>query len=127
MSQGIPLTDEDRIPWLQRIAQEIHKFEMENRSAIFACSALKAEYREILINGNPDVKFVLLKGSFHLIHERIESRKGHFMRPELLQSQFETLEETPDLIVVDIDQAPAQITAEIENRLNQLRPEPPGR
>jgi len=122
MSRGIPLTDADRLPWLQRIAEEIHKFETEDRSAIFACSALKAQYRDILNKENPDVKFVLLKGSFELIHQRLASRKGHFMKPDLLQSQFDTLEETPGLIVIDIGQPPEQITAEISRRLGGLHP-----
>jgi len=121
MSRGIPLTDEDRLPWLDRIAEEIHKFERDHRNAIFACSALKAQYREILIQGNPDVRFVLLDGSFELIHQRLASRKGHFMKPELLQSQFDALERSTDLVIVNIDQSPEQIVTEIAKRLDQLR------
>jgi gluconokinase len=117
MAQGIPLTDEDRLPWLQRIAQEINKFETQKQSAIFACSALKQQYREILSQGNSDVKYVLLKGSYELIYARLASRKGHFMKPGMLESQFETLEETPDLIAVDISQQPDQIVAETITRL----------
>jgi gluconokinase len=117
MSRGIPLTDDDRLPWLQRIAEEIRKYESENRNVIFACSALKEAYRKILKSGGAQIKFVLLEGSFDLIHERLATRKGHFMKPEMLQSQFEALEETPDLIVIDIGQTPEQITNEIAARL----------
>lgn len=117
MSRGIPLTDEDRLPWLERIAAEIRKRETNHESVIIASSALKAWYREILGAHDPLVKFIYLKGSYDLIYQRLASRKGHFMKRELLKSQFDALEETSDLVVVDISQSPEQIASEIESLL----------
>lgn len=106
MSAGIPLTDEDRWPWLRAIASEIARKRAIDQSIIIACSALKRAYRDILVQGHRDVRIVYLHGSKELIASRLKSRKGHFMPPKLLDSQFKTLEE-PNAderpIVVDID------------------------
>jgi gluconokinase len=92
MSAGHPLTDEDRRPWLQAIADEIDHVCHGGKQAVFACSALKRSYRDILVHGRDDVRIIYLKGSFELIAERLAQRKGHFMPPALLESQFKTLE-----------------------------------
>jgi gluconokinase len=92
MSAGHPLTDEDRWPWLQAIADEIDRVCASGRHAVIACSALKRAYRDILVHGRSDVRMVFLKGTEQLIANRLARRKGHFMPPGLLASQFKTLE-----------------------------------
>ncbi|XP_035667778.1 probable gluconokinase [Branchiostoma floridae] len=118
MSAGVPLTDEDRYPWLRKLHTLICSWASEGRSGVLACSALKKSYREVLTTGQvpqdpstssvspriphqhsdsprPNVLFVYLKGSKDVVRSRLESRTGHFMPAGLLDSQFLTLEE-PD-------------------------------
>ena len=92
MSAGHPLTDEDRWPWLQAIADEIDRVCRAGEHVVIACSALKRAYRDILVHGRSDVRIVYLKGTQELIADRLAARKGHFMPPGLLDSQFKTLE-----------------------------------
>src|ERR1700712_2357218 len=92
MSAGQPLTDEDRWPWLQAIADEIDRIAAAGQRAVIACSALKRAYRDILVHGRDDVRIVFLDGTQDLIAKRLTARKGHFMPPGLLDSQFKTLE-----------------------------------
>jgi gluconokinase len=92
MSAGHPLTDEDRWPWLEAIANEIGRVCEAGGHVVIACSALKRAYRDVLRRGRDDVRFVFLDGSKALIAERLARRKGHFMPPGLLDSQFKTLE-----------------------------------
>jgi gluconokinase len=92
MSAGHPLTDEDRWPWLQAIADEIDRVCKRGEHTVIACSALKRAYREILVHGRSDVRIVFLSGNQDLIAGRLAARKGHFMPPGLLDSQFRTLE-----------------------------------
>ncbi len=116
MAAGLPLTDEDRWPWLRAIAAAL----TVGGSAVVACSALKRAYRDILLGGRSDARLVYLKGSKALIAERLRSRKGHFMPPALLDSQFATLEEPgPDEnpIVVEIGGAPDEIVGTIREKL----------
>ena len=106
MSAGQPLTDEDRWPWLQSIADEIDKVSRTGSRLVIACSALKRAYRDVLVHGRRDIGIVFLDGSPALIAQRLKSRQGHFMPPALLDSQFRTLEPpAPDErpIVVSID------------------------
>src|SRR5688572_26752505 len=84
MANGIALNDTDRFSWLAALAELIRQLEKERRSGIIACSALKQAYRERLQQDLTDVRFVYLKGSYELILQRLQSRQGHFMRPELL-------------------------------------------
>ncbi len=93
MEQGIPLTDDDRWPWLQAIAARTAELRAAETSAAVACSALKRAYRDVLVGGHPDVLLLYLRGSKTLIGERMARRKGHFMPLALLDSQFATLEE----------------------------------
>ena len=93
MSRGQPLDDEDRRPWLTAIAGWIDGHRTAGTCGVVSCSALKRRYRDELIGARPDVGLVYLKGSFTLIGDRMSRRKGHFMPPALLRSQFETLEE----------------------------------
>jgi carbohydrate kinase (thermoresistant glucokinase family) len=120
MASGTPLTDEDRWPWLQAIAAAIDTDRARGENAVVACSALRRAYRDILIGGRPDVRLVYLQGSQALIAERMRARHGHFMPPELLDSQFQTLEEPgPDEnpITVEIGGTPDEIVHAITERL----------
>ena len=124
MSAGLPLTDEDRWPWLRAIAAEIERVCKAGQHAVIACSALKRAYRDILVDGRNDVRFVFLKGTEDLIASRLAQRKGHFMPPGLLASQFKTLEppgphENP--VTVSID---ASVEAIVDEILRQLRLRP---
>jgi gluconokinase len=120
MSAGHPLTDEDRWPWLQAIAGEIDRVCKAGQHAVIACSALKRAYRDILVHGRNDVRIIFLKGTQELIGSRLSQRKGHFMPPGLLASQFKTLEppgasENP--VTVSID---ASVDAIVDDIVRQL-------
>ena len=120
MQSGTPLTDADRLPWLHKIADEIDAWRARHESGVLTCSALKRSYRDIIIDGRPDVTLVYLRGSYDLIHRRMAARHGHFMPVALLDSQFATLQEpTPDEhpIIVDVGSRPAEIAAEVVNQL----------
>ncbi len=112
MHAGIPLTDEDRAPWLQSLRHAITEWLASRENVVLACSALKASYREIL-QVSPEVKFVYLRGSFELIAQRLASRHGHYMNPHLLRSQFDTLEEPKDTVTIDVGPPVPQIVREI--------------
>ena len=121
MSAGQPLTDDDRWPWLMAIADEIDRGCLAGQHAVIACSALKRAYRDVLVHGRNDVRIVFLDGTQALIASRLEQRKGHFMPPGLLESQFETLEppgasENP--VTVSID---ASVDAVVDDIIRQLR------
>jgi carbohydrate kinase (thermoresistant glucokinase family) len=120
MHRGIPLTDEDRRPWLDAIAAWIDKTRDASEHCVIACSALKRSYRDVLMAGRVDVRLVYLKGDETLIARRIANRHEHFMPQSLLHSQFEALEE-PDLdekpIIVSIAPQPREIVAQILSAL----------
>lgn len=120
MSAGQPLTDEDRWPWLRAIADEIDRVCQRSGRVVIACSALKRAYRDVLVHGRRDVRIVFLSGTQSLIAERLGRRKGHFMPPGLLDSQFKTLEsptadENP--VTVSID---ASVETIVEDIIRQL-------
>ena len=121
MSAGIPLTDEDRAPWLAKIADFIGSVCESGGNAIVSCSALKRAYRTTLVGDRADrVKIVMLSGSEAEIAARMSKRQGHFMPSALLHSQFETLEQPqPDegVIVVPIAGTPDDAVARIVDRL----------
>jgi gluconokinase len=118
MRQGIPLTDEDRESWLRALREVIVAALAKNELAAITCSALKAKYREQLKNGDAHVQFVYLTGSYELIEERLKSRHGHFMPPELLKSQFADLEPPSDALTFSIEKSPEEIVAELIHVLN---------
>ncbi|MFX1734916.1 gluconokinase [Paraburkholderia sp. A1RI_3L] len=120
MHHGIPLTDDDRWPWLRTIRAAIEEKQRAGETAVFTCSSLKRAYRDILRNGDRDVWFVYLKGSMETLRERLKTRTGHFFDPSLLQSQLDTLEEPgeDEAVEVSIDLAPEQI---VESVLAQLK------
>ena len=116
MAAGHPLNDEDRKSWLLRL-NALSQENSEN-GAVIVCSALKQSYRNILQKGVEDkAVFLFLSGSFETILDRMQKRKGHFMPPDLLKSQFETLEIPNDSRSVSIDQTPENILAEIVQKL----------
>lgn len=120
MHSGKPLTDADRLPWLNKIAEEIDGWHARGESGVLTCSALKRSYRDIVIGGRLDVTLVYLKGSHDLIHRRMAARHEHFMPLALLDSQFATLQEpTPDEhpLTVDVAAKPAEVVAEILHQL----------
>ncbi len=121
MHAGIPLTDEDRRPWLDAVAAWIDQSRRSGRRGVVACSALKRRYRDVLIGDRADVRLVYLKGDETLIARRIATRHEHLMPRSLLHSQFEALEEPgPDEnpIIVSIEPQPREIVAEILSALN---------
>jgi gluconokinase len=121
MSAGHPLTDEDRWPWLQAIADEIDRTCKQDEHAVVACSALKRAYRDVLVHGRDDVRIVFLNGTQDLIAGRLAARKGHFMPPGLLTSQFKTLEPpqpTERPITVSID---APVETIVDDIIRQLK------
>jgi carbohydrate kinase (thermoresistant glucokinase family) len=120
MKSGTPLTDADRLPWLQAIARHIDDWRARGEGGVVTCSALKRAYRNILIGDRPDVRLVYLRGSHELIHQRMAARHEHFMPLGLLDSQFATLEEPgadERPIVVEIAGNPAEIVAAIIRQL----------
>jgi gluconokinase len=103
MRAGIPLTDDDRWPWLLAVRQVIEQALRDSRGAIIACSALKAAYRDVLAGGLEPVRFVLLDGDPAVLKTRLAQRRHEFMNPALLESQLDTLERPPNAIVIDIE------------------------
>jgi len=120
MAQGIPLTDEDRWPWLDIVAEWIDRQGAANEPGIVTCSALKRAYRDRL--RRPNVVFVHLHGTKEVIARRLAARMGHYMPSSLLDSQFDTLEEPdPDeqVITIDLGASPAEEVAEILQALGR--------
>nr|WP_221308655.1 gluconokinase [Nocardiopsis mwathae] len=108
MSAGVPLTDEDRRPWLAALADWIAEHERRAEPTVMACSALRRRYRDVLRTGAPDVRFIHLHGSREVLARRLADRSGHFMPPALLDSQLATLEPLEggeDGVTLDISSA----------------------
>ena len=123
MHRGIPLTDEDRRPWLDAVAAWIDRTRCSGGHDVIACSALKRRYRDVLIGDRADVRLIYLRGDQTLIGRRIATRHEHFMPPGLLHSQFEALEEPgPDEnpVIVSIEPQPREILAQILSALNMI-------
>ena len=119
MRQGVPLTDEDRWPWLENLGELIKRCVAAGENAVLACSALKEAYRRRL-RVNADVKLVFLRGDYELIANQLRQRRGHFMNPVLLQSQFADLEEpkpTEGAAVIQLGRTPREIIQEIKSKL----------
>ena len=119
MQSGIPLTDEDRMPWLHRI-HELAKELLAKEGGVIACSALKESYRAILHKGIfPQVRWIHLDGEKELIAARMTSRKGHYMPVDLLTSQFDILEKPDYALRIHVDRKPEEIVKQIADTLNQ--------
>lgn len=121
MAQGVPLTDADRWPWLDRIVAELKIEERAGRHVVVACSALRQAYRDRLAQAG-EVRFAYLKGDAASIEPRIAARSGHFMPASLLASQFATLEEPAAAITVDVAQPVAAQVAAIARAVKQQSP-----
>jgi gluconokinase len=124
MSAGTPLTDADRAPWLHAIAATIDTWRADGTSGIVTCSALKRAYRTIFVGDRPDVRLIHLAGEKSLIAARMAARKGHFMPPALLDSQFATLEPPgPDenALTIAIAAPPEAIVADLVGRFGTGR------
>ncbi|NEQ73389.1 MAG: gluconokinase [Okeania sp. SIO2C9] len=119
MSSGNPLNDADRIPWLVEMRNAIEQWLENNKNIILACSALKKAYRHLLIKDSQNIKLVYLKGSFDLLAQRLKERENHFMKVEMLRSQFNDLEEPEEAIIIDINavKSPEDIINSIRNSL----------
>lgn len=122
MRRGEPLTDRDRLPWLNALRELIERCLRNHLDAVLACSALKRSYRDLIVPDTRAVHLVYLKGSSELIAQRIAARHGHFFNPELLRSQFEALEEPSAATVVDISGPPEPIADTIIARLQLPTP-----
>jgi gluconokinase len=120
MRSGNPLTDEDRWPWLENLRQLIKHSLEAGENAVLACSALKRAYRERL-RASDEVKFVFLRGDYALIEKQLRQRRGHFMNPELLRSQFADLEEPKpdeDVLTIKLGHTSEQLVEEINTKLH---------
>lgn len=118
MGRGIALTDDDRLPWLQTLHDQMKNWSWEKGSPVLACSALKQKYRDLLSAGL-DVKWIYLKGDRETIRQRIENRSGHFAGSQLLDSQFAALEEPNDAVVIDLREDPDTIVSRILKALKE--------
>jgi gluconokinase len=114
MTAGIPLGDHDRAPWLDALHDLITSCLAAGRPGVLACSALKERYRQVLLAGNTGVEVVYLKGDYDLICSRIAARTGHYMKPAMLESQFEDLEEPANTLIVDAGLPVDQIVDYVE-------------
>jgi carbohydrate kinase (thermoresistant glucokinase family) len=121
MASGIPLTDADRWPWFDRIVAEMRRYAAAGKNVVIACSALKQAYRDRLASGG-SLRVVYLKGDAETIAPRLAERRGHFMPLSLLASQFATLEEPDNAIVVDIREPVAAQVAAITRALREQLP-----
>jgi gluconokinase len=120
MRSGVPLTDQDRWPWLEHLREQIKRSLAADKNAVLACSALKRKYRDCL-RVNPDVNFVFLCGDYALIEKQLRGRRGHFMNPALLRSQFADLEEPqPDegVLTIQLEQTPQKLVDEVKTKLH---------
>jgi gluconokinase len=126
MRAGIPLTDEDRWPWLERLALALHEAADRKDAAVGACSALKREYRQYLADkAREPILFVYLDGSREVIAERMARRKHEYMPTSLLDSQFATLEvpdpATENVLVVPVTDSVDKITRTVVRSLDHLK------
>jgi gluconokinase len=113
MARGIPLNDDDRAPWLTSLHTLISACLKENRPGVLACSGLKERYRQLLLAENQGVQIVFLKGDYDLIWSRMIARPGHYMKPELLKSQFDALDEPTDGLVINVSLTVEEIVNKI--------------
>ncbi|MBB2176927.1 AAA family ATPase [Gluconacetobacter johannae] len=126
MSAGTPLTDEDRAPWLEKIAEVARLWLSSGGYGIVTCSSLKRHYREIISGGNPEVGFVYLKGRKEDIAPRLGQRTGHFMPSTMLDSQFDALEEPDDgevLLELDVTASRSRLVDAAYEALRDLAPQ----
>ena len=117
MKRGEALTDEDRWPWLERLNAFLLEHDSRGRQLVLACSALKQAYRERLARGCAAARFIFLDGEPELIRARLAARQGHYMNPQLLDSQFATLERPQDALRLDAAASPQELVRQIKAAL----------
>lgn len=124
MARGMPLTDADRSPWLERLGDLIDQCLERNQSAVIACSALKERYREQLRRKNETVLFVYLNGAYEVVFRRMMSRSNHYMKPAMLRSQYDDLEPPTgdEAIIISIENDVEAILEEIKGALQARVP-----
>ncbi|WP_319530676.1 gluconokinase [uncultured Cohaesibacter sp.] len=123
MAAGIPLTDEDRKPWLATLTAEIGKWSAAGEARVLSCSALRKSYRDQFRTATGDLRFVFLDGAVELVRDRMARREQHFMPVALIESQIATLEVPdgePDVIRLDIDKLPEELVERIAKVLEPL-------
>jgi len=118
MAKGIPLTDQDRLPWLERLNGLLRNASQLNSNIVLACSALKNSYREVICADVPDLRIVYLKGDYRLIERRMLERKNHYMKHGMLRSQLDALEEPTGVLTIDITEDIPTIVKEIRSSLD---------
>ncbi len=121
MRSGRPLDDEARMPWLRAVRDLIRALAQRGENAVVACSALKASYRAMLLDGAPDVRIVHLTAPVEVLRKRVGDRAGHFMPAALIESQVSVLEPPADALTIDATQPVADVVQQIVDGLN-LRP-----
>jgi gluconokinase len=121
MHSGVPLNDEDRAPWLASLHEVLQGWAQRGESGIMTCSALKQTYRDTLAKGLPEgsYRFVLLDVPRAELQKRLEHRAGHFMSPDLLDSQLATLEEPKDALRIEAEGSPDEIAGKILAQIGQ--------
>jgi gluconokinase len=119
MANGIPLTDEDRLPWLATLQAKISNCLENNHPGVLACSSLKKDYRQILLSNHPEILLIYLKGGYKLILSRLSTRTGHYMQSAMLRSQFDILEEPENALVVDINSPVDKIIEDISLQIKK--------
>ncbi|MCB9421872.1 MAG: gluconokinase [Ardenticatenaceae bacterium] len=122
INEGIPLTDEDRQPWLETLNKLIHKHIQQGQHAVLACSALKQSYRDTLLVGNESAVFVYLKGSPTLIGARLRQRLGQLVKANIVASQYEALEEPEGVLTIEADEPPKTIIKRILKEFSLTKP-----
>ncbi|XHU96521.1 MAG: gluconokinase [cyanobacterium endosymbiont of Rhopalodia gibba] len=120
MSYKIPLNDQDRQPWLLSLSHLINNLQQHEKNAVIACSSLKKSYRELLQGNHQDLVWIYLKGSFEQILERLDKRKEHFMKSQMLKSQFKDLEEPDNAIILDIGSTTEKIIKQVLSKITFL-------
>ena len=122
VAEGIPLTDEDRQPWLETLNKLIHTHIEQDQRAVLACSALKQSHRDTLVAGNDGAAFVYLKGSPTLIGARLRQRLGQLMKANIVANQYDTLEEPEGVLTIDADDPPRAIIKQILKEFGLNKP-----
>lgn len=120
MSSGIPLGDDDRLPWLEKIRSKIKESLLERQNIIVACSSLKKRYRDIIRGNLEGVQFFILDIDYETAFQRISERENHFFKGEILKSQFDVLEISDDVCVVDAAKSPDAVANEILRQIESV-------
>ncbi|HJT21494.1 MAG TPA: gluconokinase [Nitrospira sp.] len=119
MARGVPLSDDDRRPWLEEIRRAIAEWVTARDHVVLACSLLKESYRATVVaDHRNEVKIVYLRADIGLLQRRLAGRQDHFMGVRLLESQLDTLEEPTDALILDASASPDNLIRQIRSALN---------